>query len=64
MFGNECHKEPCHVPKMPESQEDLESPEDFAGLQQLCQVRAKRHHLSFFSPSNETHVTLVSSEEN
>lgn len=64
MFGDECHKELCHDPKISESQEDLESTEDFAGFQQLCQVRAKHHHLSFFSPSNETHVTLVSSEEN
>lgn len=63
MFGDECHQEQRHVPKMPESQEDLGTG-DFAEFQQLCQVCAKHRHLSFSHPSNQTHMILVSTEEN
>lgn len=64
VFGDECHQEQRHVPETPESQEDLEGTGDFAEFQQLCQVRAKYRYLSFSHLSNQTHVILVSTEEN
>lgn len=61
---DECHQEQLHVPNMPGPWEDLGGTEDFTAFQQLCLVLPKYCHLGFFHPPKETHVALVSTEEN